>query len=69
MRAQQVNQNLLPNTLLITSHMFTWKVLASAPLHFRKGKILEAFFMTKLKPDLKDQIEHHILSFFRHEFT
>ena len=68
-RAQQVNQNLLPNTLLITSHMFTWKVLASAPLHFRKGKILEGFFITKLKPDLNDQIDNHALSLFRHGVT
>ena len=45
--------------------MFTWRVLASAPLHLHKGKILEAFFITKLKPDLNDQIEHHTLSLFR----
>ena len=51
------------------SHMFTWKVLASIPLHFRKRKILEAFFVTKLKPDLNDQIEHHAFSLFRHGVT
>ena len=34
------------------SHMLSRKVLASAPLHFCKRKILEAFFITKLKPDL-----------------
>ena len=49
--------------------MFTWKVLASAPLHFRKGKILEGFFITKLKPDLNDQIDNHALSLFRHGVT
>ena len=43
------------------SHIFTWKVLASAPLHLCKRKILEAFFITKLKPNLNDQIEHHAL--------
>ena len=43
-------------------HMFTWKVLASAPLRFHKRKILEAFFIKKLKPNLNDQIEHHALS-------
>ena len=47
------------------SHMFTWKVLPSAPLHFRKRKILEMFFITKLKLGLNDQIEHHTLSLFR----
>ena len=46
------------------SHMFTWKVLASAPLHFCKIKILEACFITKLKPNLNDQIEHHAQSLF-----
>ena len=46
------------------SHMLTWKVLESAPLHFCKRKILEAFFITKLKQDLNDQIEHHALSLF-----
>ena len=49
--------------------MFTWKVLAYAPSHFRKRKVLEAFFVTKLKPDLNDQIEHHALSLFRHGVT
>ena len=48
------------------SHMFTWNILASGPFHFRKRKILEAFFITKLKPDLNDQIEYHALSLFRH---
>ena len=51
------------------SHMLTWKVLSSAPLHFRKRKILEAFFITKLEPGLNDQIEHHALSLFRHGVT
>ena len=46
------------------SHVFMWKVLASAPLNFHKRKILEAFIITKLKPDLNDQIEQHALSLF-----
>ena len=46
------------------SNMLTWKVLASAPLNFHKRKILEAFFITKLKPASNDQIEHHALSLF-----
>ena len=52
-----------------SSHKFTWKVLASAPRHFRKRKILEAFFITKFKPELNDQVEHHALSLFRHGVT
>ena len=51
------------------SHMFTWKILASASLHFCKRKILEVLFITKLKPDLNNQIEHHALSLFRHGVT
>ena len=51
------------------SHMFTWKVLASAPLHCHKQEILEAFFITKLKPDINNQIEHYALSLFQHGVT
>ena len=51
------------------SHMFTWNVLVSALLYFGKRKFLEAFFITKLKPDLNDQIQHHALSLFRHGVT
>ena len=61
---QEVNQN-LSNTLLITNHI----CLLGKSLHFLKRKILEAFFVTKLKPDLNDQIEHHALSLFRHGVT
>ena len=61
---QQVNQN-LPNTLLITNHV----CLLGKSLHFRKRKILEVFFVTKLKPDLNDQIEQHALLLFRHAVT
>ena len=43
------------------SHMFTWNVLTSVPLHFRKRKIIEVLFITKFKPDLNDLIEHHAL--------
>ena len=41
--------------------MFTWIVLTSVPLHFRKREIIEVFFITKFKPDLNDLIEHHAL--------
>ena len=51
------------------SHIFNWKVLVSAPLQFCKRKILEPFFITKLKLDLNDQIEHHALSLFQHGVT
>ena len=55
------------------SHLYLciilWKILASANLHFRKRKILEAFFITKLRPGLNDQIKQHALSLFRHGVT
>ena len=51
------------------SHMFMWKVLSSALLHLPKRKILEVFFITKLKPDLNDQIEHHAFPLFQHGVT
>ena len=51
------------------SHMFTWEVLVSTSLHFRKRKVFEEFFIIKLKPDLNGQIEHHALSLFRHGVT
>ena len=63
MTAQQINHN-LPNTYDNKTHMFMWKDLASASLHFRKREMLKAFFITKLKPDLNDQIEDHSLSLF-----
>ena len=63
MRAQQVNQN-LPNTLLITNHI----CLLGKFWHLQ-SKILEAFIITKLKPDLNDQMENHALSLFRHGVT
>ena len=68
MRAQQVNQN-LPNTLLITNYICLRGKLTSAPLHFHKRKILEGFFITKLKPELTDQIQHHALSLIQYGVT
>ena len=50
-------------------HQFTWKVLSVAPSHFRRRKILEAFFIALRKPALNDQLEHHSLSLFRHGIT
>ena len=51
------------------SHKFTWKVLSAAPSHFRRRRILEAFFITIRKPVLNDQVEHHSFTLFRHGIT
>ena len=51
------------------SRKFTWKVLSAAPSHFRRRRILEAFFIAIRKPALNDQLEHHSLSLFRHAIT
>ena len=51
------------------SHKFTWKVLSDASSHFRRRRILEAFFIAIRKPVLNDQLEHHSLSLFRHGIT
>ena len=51
------------------SHKFTWKVLCTAPSNDNKRKILEAFFISKLKPSLNDQVNHKKLSLFQHGIT
>ena len=51
------------------SHKFTWKVFSTALSHFRRRKILEAFFITLRKAALNDQLKHHSLSLFRHGST
>ena len=50
-------------------HEFTWRILARAPKLERKRKILEAFFIAKLKPSLNEQVVSHSLSLFRHGVT
>ena len=52
-----------------SDHSFTWRILAPAPRHWKRRKILEAFFITKYKPDLNDQVSHSSLSIFRNGIT
>ena len=51
------------------SYKFTLKILSAAPSHFRRRKILEAFFIALRKPALHDQLEHNSLSLFHHGIT
>ena len=50
-------------------HEFDWTILSRAPKKERKRKILEAFYIAKLKPVLNDQVKSHSLSLFRHGVT
>ena len=50
-------------------HSFTWEIISSAPKHMRKRKILEAYYIAKIKPDLNDQVKSHTLNLFRNGVT
>ena len=51
------------------THHFTWRILARASRHWKRRKILEAFFITINKPKLNDQVEHSSLFLFRNGIT
>ena len=42
---------------LNTGHSFNWSVLLSAPKNNRTRKILESFFIAKMKSSLNEQFE------------
>ena len=50
-------------------HCFTWKILAHAPRNGSKRKILEAFFISKYKPGLNEQVFSRKLAIFKHGVT
>ena len=50
-------------------HSFTWKILAFAPRESSKRKILEAFFISKYKPGLNEQVSSRKLTVFKHGVT
>ena len=50
-KSSEVGDHLLANP----GHTITWQILTNAPKQSYKRKILEAFFLTKLKPPLNNQ--------------
>ena len=50
-------------------HTFEWSIITSAPRSQFKRKILEAFYISKFKPTINDQLESHKLLLFRHGVT
>ena len=50
-------------------YKFTCEVISTALSHYRRRKILEAFFITMRKPELNDHFEHHSMSLFRYDIT
>ena len=45
-------------------HSFEWKIIAHAPRHDVKRKILEALYIAKFKPRLNDQVKSTKLKLF-----
>ena len=50
-------------------HSFNWKILAFAPRDTTKRKILEAFFISKFKPGLNEQVKSRKLTLFKYGVT
>ena len=51
------------------THSFTWNVITTAPHSNQKRKILEAYYISKFKPCLNDQLESKMLLLFRNGVT
>ena len=52
-----------------TTHLFTWKILMSAPKCFKTRKYLEASIIAREKPKLNEQVESRALTLFRNGVT
>ena len=50
-------------------HSFTWKVICNAPNRKPARKILEAYFIATMKPNLNDKIDSDLLRLFRNGIT
>ena len=61
------NHNSLPAKHLAQNpnHRFTWKIIRHAFKRKSKRKILEAFYISKLKPSINNQLDIHKLLLFR----
>ena len=64
-------QNSDPAKHLIANptHTFTWKVLTSAPRNYHRRKILESYFIAKMKPMINIQQTPRVLFLFRNGIT
>ena len=61
--------NLLKHLNSNITHHFSWSVICNAPFKKFISKMLEAYFITLLKPTLNDQIESDLLDLFKSETT
>ena len=64
-KSSEVGDHLLVNP----DHNITWQIIAKAPAQTFKRKILEAFYIRKLKPTLNSQIDIKITHLFRNGIT
>ena len=65
------NQHSDPAKHLVANptHRFSWKVMTSAPRNYHRRKILESYFIAKLKPKINIQISSKVLFLFRNGIT
>ena len=64
-KSSEVEDHLLANP----DHNITWEIIAKAPAQPFKRKILEAFYIRKLKPMLNSQKDIKITRLFRNGIT
>ena len=64
-KSSEVGDHLIVNL----DYNITWQILAKAPAQTFKQKILEAFFIRKLKPRLNSQKDIKITNLFRNGIT
>ena len=60
-KKKEVAENLLKNS----GHTIDWQVITPAPHQRNKWKILEAYYITKFKPSLSNQLDIKITHLFR----
>ena len=64
-KKSEVAEHLLKNS----GHTINWQVITSAPHQQNKWKILEAYYITKFKPSLNNQLDIKITHLFRNSIT
>ena len=50
-------------------HVFDWTIATSAPRNLLRRRILEAYYYSKFKPKINDQLQSQKLLLFRHGIT